>query len=77
MIAKMISVERQAMIEALQKIIAIVGSRKKLAELLGVHISSVNDWVQGRFRIAPRHVKRLARLSKFKVKEKDLRPDIF
>ena len=55
----------------------ILGSNNALAEKLGVHPSLVSNWKTGRRTVAPVHCKAIQRLTKGKVKAKDLRPDVF
>lgn len=53
------------------------GSNTELAKLLGVTQSAVSMWKSGERQVGPRHCKAIQRLTKGKVKAKDLRPDVF
>ena len=63
--------------QALLMIIEEVGSVSELAKLLDVSQPYVSNWLYGRRLIPATQVKKLAELSKGKVKAKDLRPDVF
>ena len=61
----------------LLKIVKEVGSVSELAKRIGVTQPCVSHWLSGIRKIPATKVKLLVELSNGKVREEDLRPDVF
>lgn len=55
----------------------MVGTQRRLAEILGVPPSFVSQWISGYRKIPPTHCLRIEELSGGQVTCHELRPDIY
>ena len=63
--------------EAILIVVNQLGSQKKLAEKLHVSRTTVSMWAIGHRNVPANRVMDIVKLSKGKIKAKDLRPDVF
>ena len=61
----------------LNRIVVTMGGVVKFSQLLDVPHSSVSRWLYTDIPIPIKHVIKIEKLTKGKIKAKDLRPDIF
>lgn len=61
----------------LNKAIDLIGGVVVLSEQLGVHHTNISKWLHTDVEVPIRHAIKIEKLTKGKVKAKDLRPDIF
>lgn len=58
----------------IERACAEVGSQTALAEMLGVSLSAVNQWVRGERPVPVQHCPAIERVTKGAVSRQDLRP---
>jgi DNA-binding transcriptional regulator YdaS (Cro superfamily) len=52
-------------------------TQASFAELMGVTQGAVHQWLSGRIRITAERAKQIEKITRGKVKSRELRPDIF
>lgn len=61
---------------AIVRVVQIVGSQRRLADLLGVKAPTVSQWIKGRRQVPVLRCLEIERITRGEVSREDLRPDI-
>ncbi|MFS1525345.1 transcriptional regulator [Microbulbifer sp. 2304DJ12-6] len=62
---------------AITKAISLLGTQKKIADMLKIPPACVSQWYRGARKVPPRHCRRIEQATNGVVTRYDLRPDIF
>ncbi|MEW5248642.1 helix-turn-helix domain-containing protein [Microbulbifer discodermiae] len=62
---------------AISKAVSLVGTQKKVADMLKIPPACVSQWCNGVRGVPPRHCRRIEQATNGVVTRYDLRPDIF
>ncbi|MEW5250584.1 helix-turn-helix domain-containing protein [Microbulbifer sp. 2201CG32-9] len=76
-IAKIDSIRYRKCMNAIAKAVSLVGTQKKIADMLEIPPACVSQWCKGVRKVPPRHCRRIEQATSGAVTRYDLRPDIF
>jgi len=63
--------------EAITEAVSLIGTQKKVADLVGVPPACVSQWCNGIRKVPPRHCRVIECATNGRITRYDLRPDIF